>query len=297
MCKNGNTNKISSVIITKTPDRISTIGHGVPCLTAGWACVVHWNVTGDPFYTYTGQTEIRLKTSWVDSASYADKKKVVIHELGHVFGLKDLKVHLEINGVKQYHDPITKLRPQRVCQHDSRLPSPSALSTMNGIPDCDNDTPTSADKGYYEEIYSPAAVTNLTGSSSVAGRVNLNWNTTNVHVEKDFEIQRCTGRKTVCDAASASWTENLATAVTNAHVIRLTEQGSGWRTYRVVSRTSALTGDQAEAESTTVEVNVAAPSGGGGTTTSPSPTTTCTLAGSAGSGGGAWGAPTGRAAR
>ena len=156
---------------------------------------------------------------------------------------------------------------------------------MNGIPDCDNDTPTSADKGYYEEIYSPAAVTNLTGSSSVAGRANLNWNTTNVHVEKDFEIQRCTGRKTVCDAASASWTENVATAVTNAHVIRLTEQGSGWRTYRVVSRTSALTGDQAEAESTTVEVNVAAPSGGGGTTTSPSPTTTCTLAGSAGSGG------------
>ena len=101
---------------------------------------------------------------------------------------------------------------------------------MNGIPDCDNDTPTSADKGYYEEIYSPAAVTNLTGSSSVAGRANLNWNTTNVHVEKDFEIQRCTGRKTVCDAASASWTENVATAVTNAHVIRLTEQGSGWRT-------------------------------------------------------------------
>lgn len=156
---------------------------------------------------------------------------------------------------------------------------------MNGIPKCDNDTPTSADKRYYEEIYSPAEVTELTGTSSVAGRVDLNWKATNVHVEKDFGIRRCTARKTVCDAASASWTENVATAVTNAHVIRLTEQGSGWRTYRVVSRTSALTGDQAEAESTTVEVNVAAPSGGGGTTTSPSPTTTCTLAGSAGSGG------------
>ena len=124
---------------------------------------------------------------------------------------------------------------------------------------CGDGNLTSLDTGYYEGIYRPNPITGLTARSPRTSQVKLNWNATNVHVEKDFEIRRCTGRKTACDAESASWTGNVKTVAANATTTTLTGQGSGWRSYRVVSRTSALTGAQAEAESTTVEVRVAAP--------------------------------------
>ena len=120
------------------------------------------------------------------------------------------------------------------------------------------------DVAVFNKVYSPAAVKNLAiTASSEAGKVDVTWDVSEVHVEKGFIVQVKT---------TAGWHEIARTGPNMASVrvlrpsdgagVSLARTGTGAITYRVVSHTDAF--GSAPPKTTSIVT-----SSSGGTTTTP----------------------------
>jgi len=94
-------------------------------------------------------------------------------------------------------------------------------------------TPQPLDETNYEDAYRPNAPTNVQGSSTAPGQVNLTWNPSNVHAEAEFRINRWPAGQGCCGTYAGQ-------ASKNESGVTLTGQPSGLQTYHIWAYTYAL---------------------------------------------------------
>lgn len=208
------------------------------------------------------------------------KSALIAHEIGHLIGITHPKAFgsYAISGCSEGNPLTVPLMKQ---------------GAMEGK--CGDGNLTSLDTGYYEGIYGPNPVTGLSANSPTSGRVNLSWNSNDVvdadgditqhgvHVEKEFEVQRCTSffsQVPACTKTTGSWvkvkTVSANTSPTSAApiVLRGGETGSNAREmFRVISRTDALTTAKYESEAATAGLTITVTRGTAAPPSTETPTT------------------------
>ena len=265
--------KIASIVV-KAGVRAENSGDPDQCDgTPG--CAVPAFVKDYPNPTYTGQGIIYIfPTEIEDTIIAAGKKKTmgnekslaIAHEMGHFLG---------------FNHPVDHVSRRNICpEMGSQIPIISIMTTPETSGDlsrtwlCTSEI-SQYDENRYKQVYTPDDVSDF-GARSVTGlvdTVSLTWNAANVHVEKEFEIQRCasfnaqgptctksvgTWTKVKTVSANTSPTDRASGATTSGRIfdspiiLRGAETGSRAKEmFRVVSRTDALTTAIYEAEAAT----------------------------------------------
>ena len=192
------------------------------CPSTAAACVRQDDVgKGDVWRTRFGRLEVIVNPGRYRNWPDGRLEYLITHELGHALSLGDYFCNYRDDDGNPHPDFIDELT---IMNTRSFWPDQQsqACNPPGGIP-ADRDVED------YEEVYTPAAVTDFSGTAQ-RQTVILTWDQSEVFVESEFEIQRASG---------AAWVDE-ATAEVNAMSATLTNQPGGVQRYRIVARTMAL---------------------------------------------------------
>ena len=274
------TSEVSGVLVTHehyydngVPDEDRTDGNPFSCRKnrsdksrpEGFACMAQYGVRGDPHYTYFGLAAIRINPDLgVVSSGIGVRREClpydsafnkatailalcegdpdpedpdsppdnpwfgmldgtlqltrhIAHELGHVIGLADYSCKKDLSVAALMDSPFA---------YDCRAPR------MKDPTDTTKTMLAPLDHADYTAIYAPAAVSAVSVTkSNTLGDVTVSWNAAHVHVESGFAVEAL---------INGAWVQQGTVTNANATSIALTGQPSTVKTYRVVSRTSAI---------------------------------------------------------
>ena len=192
------------------------------CPSTAAACVRQDDVgKGDVWRTRFGRLEVIVNPGRYRNWPDGRLEYLITHELGHALSLGDYFCNYRDDDGNPHPDFIDELTIMNTRSFWSDQES-QACNPPGGIP-ADRDVED------YEEVYTPAAVTDFSGTAQ-RQTVILTWKQSDVFVESDFEIQRQEG---------AIWVV-AATPGVNAESFRLVQQPAGVQRYRIVARTMAL---------------------------------------------------------
>ena len=196
------------------------------CPGTAAACVRQDDVgKGDVWRTRFGRLEVIVNPgryrNWPDDRL----EYLITHELGHALSLGDYFCNYRDDDGNPHPDFIDELTIMNTRSFWSDQES-QACNPPGGIP-ADRDVED------YEEVYTPAAVTDVSGTAQ-RHTVKLTWDQSEVFVESEFEIQRASGTVWVVEAI----------AEVNEELIALPNQPGGVQHYQIVARTMALSEEE-----------------------------------------------------